>query len=170
VRVVAGSAAVTFASALRATLVRHAPALFLRLCTPTDAELGRAGEELVARALRRAGAVILARRLRTPWGELDVLARDAHGLVCVEVKTARRLPMPRPRGAPPIALAARDRPGARVDGRGEARLRRIADGLAAWRRGPARCAVWEVLVGPGRRMPEVAPRETGMEFPSSPRR
>jgi len=152
--------------ALRAALLRHAPAIFVSLCVPTDAELGQAGEELVARALRRAGAAILARRLRTPWGELDVLARDAHGLVCVEVKTARRVPMPRRRGAPPIALAARDRPGARVDGRGEARLRRIADGLARQSRSPARTEVWEVLVGPGRRVPEVARRPTGMEFPS----
>ncbi len=154
------------ATALRAGLRRHAPALFLRFCAATDAELGHAGEELVARALRRSGATILARRLRTQWGELDVLARDAHGLVCVEVKTARRVPMPRPRGAPPIALAARDRPGARVDGRGEARLQRIADGLAGRSHGPARCEVWEVLVGPGHRAPEVARRRHGMSFPS----
>jgi hypothetical protein len=116
------------------------------------------GVELVARALRRRGDAVEGRRLRTPWGELDILTRDARGLVCVEVKTARRAAGPRIRGQPPVPLAARDRPGARVDRLGEERLRRIAAGLAARRRIPARCEVWEVLVGPGRAALEIGLR------------
>ncbi|MBL8862631.1 MAG: YraN family protein [Planctomycetes bacterium] len=135
----------------RAALRRVAPRAFLALCPRAGSdELGRAGEELVARALHRAGARIEARRLRTPWGELDLLARDALGLLAVEVKTARLAPRPRPRGEPPVPLAAGRRPGARVDGRGRVRLERIARGLAARRRVPVRAEVWEVLAGPGR--------------------
>lgn len=143
-------------STARALLLRRAPGLFLRIVRDaSSAEIGLAGEELVARALRAGGARIEGRRLRTPWGELDVLARDAHGLVCVEVKSARRPPMPRIRGCAPIALAERDRPGARVDRRGLDRLARIAQALGARRRLPARPEVWEVVVGPARGRIEV---------------
>lgn len=141
---------------LRTELIRRAPRLFLWACSSAStAEIGLVGEELVARALRRRGHAIEGRRIRTPWGELDVLARDSRGLVCVEVKTARRAPMPRIRGAAPVPLADRDRPGSRVDARGLERLDRIAVGIARTRRIPARCEVWEVLVGPGRGRVEV---------------
>ncbi|MCY2960189.1 MAG: YraN family protein [Planctomycetota bacterium] len=136
---------------VRRRFLQGAPRLFLGICrAASSAELGLAGEELVARRLRRRGSAIEARRLRTPWGELDVLARDGLGLVCIEVKTARLVPRPRIRGAAPIPLAERERPGARVDGAGQRRLDRIAAGLAGRRRLPARWEVWEVLVGPGR--------------------
>jgi len=49
--------------------------------------LGARGERAAARALRRAGYRILARNLRTPEGEVDLLARHAGRLVLVEVKT-----------------------------------------------------------------------------------
>lgn len=147
------------ASGLRRAFLRCAPRAFLRVCRgASTAEIGLAGEELVATALRRRGDALEARRLRTPWGELDLLARDARGLVCVEVKTARRAPLPRIRGQAPIALAARDRPGARVDARGLERLERIAAGISARRRLPARCEVWEVVIGPGRNALEVRRR------------
>lgn len=136
---------------LRDALRAHAPRSFLVLCpAATTAEIGLVGEDLVARALHRDGARIEARRLRTPWGELDLLAHDARGLVAIEVKSARIAPRPRIRGAAPIPLAVRDRPGARVDEHGRERLERIARGIAARRGIPARAEVFEVLVGPGR--------------------
>jgi hypothetical protein len=149
---------------LRAWLLCSAPRLFARVCAPTDRELGLLGEELVARALRARGARVLERRLRTPWGELDLLARDAGGLVCVEVKAGRRVPLPRPRGAAPRPLPADDRPGARVDARGEARLAAIARGVAARAGAPARCEVWEVVLD-RRGAVTLAAREPGRSFP-----
>lgn len=141
---------------VRRALLRGAPGLFLWACPDAStSELGLAGEELVARALLSVGRVVEGRRVRTPWGELDVLARDGTGLVCIEVKTARRAPLPRIRGAAPIPVGARDRPGARVDARGHDRLQRIAEGLGRRRNLPARTEVWEVLVGPGRGRVEV---------------
>jgi len=135
----------------RTALRSHAPRLFLVLCrAATTAELGLVGEDLVARALHRGGARIEARRLRTPWGELDLLAHDERGLVAIEVKSARIAPRPRIRGQAAIPLGERDRPGARVDARGRERLGRIALGISARRGIPARAEVFEVLVGPGR--------------------
>ncbi|MBI3866405.1 MAG: YraN family protein [Planctomycetia bacterium] len=51
--------------------------------------LGDEGERLAARFLRRMGYKILARRYRTPLGELDLIARDGSCIVFVEVKTRR---------------------------------------------------------------------------------
>ncbi len=51
--------------------------------------LGGAGERAAARHLRRQGFRILARGYRTPWGEIDLIARDGDVLVFVEVKTRR---------------------------------------------------------------------------------
>ena len=51
-------------------------------------ETGAGGEEAAAEALRRSGYEILARNLRTPFGEIDLLALDDDGVLCfVEVKT-----------------------------------------------------------------------------------
>ena len=52
--------------------------------------LGKTGEDLACRELRRRGYAVLARRYRTRWGEIDVVARDGDTLVFVEVKTRRR--------------------------------------------------------------------------------
>ncbi len=52
--------------------------------------LGKQGEDLACRELRRRGYAILARRYRTRFGEIDVIARDQRSLVFVEVKTRRR--------------------------------------------------------------------------------
>ncbi|MBU22732.1 MAG: hypothetical protein CL476_06460 [Acidobacteria bacterium] len=49
-------------------------------------QLGRQGETLACRALRRLGYAILDRRYRTRFGELDIVARDRATLVFVEVK------------------------------------------------------------------------------------
>ena len=51
--------------------------------------LGRHGERLAAEHFERLGYEILARRHRTRFGELDVVAADASTLVFVEVKTRR---------------------------------------------------------------------------------
>ncbi len=51
--------------------------------------LGKQGEGLACRELRRRGYAIVARRYRTRFGELDVIARDGDTLVFVEVKTRR---------------------------------------------------------------------------------
>ena len=51
--------------------------------------LGRQGEEIAARYLQRQGMKILARNLRTPVGEIDLVARHKRLLVFIEVKTRR---------------------------------------------------------------------------------
>lgn len=51
--------------------------------------LGRWGEEQAARYLRRRGMKILARNVRTPVGEIDLIARQGKTLVFAEVKTRR---------------------------------------------------------------------------------
>ena len=49
-------------------------------------ELGILGEELAVRELGRLGYAILARRYRTPCGEIDIVADDRGTLVFVEVR------------------------------------------------------------------------------------
>ena len=44
------------------------------------------GEELACRELGRRGYAILARRYRTRFGEIDIVARDGETVVFVEVK------------------------------------------------------------------------------------
>lgn len=51
--------------------------------------LGDAGERAAATYLKKQGWQILARRYRTPLGELDLVARDGETIVFVEVKTRR---------------------------------------------------------------------------------
>lgn len=57
--------------------------------TQARLSLGKQGEEVACRELRRRGYAVLARRYRTRWGEIDIVARDADTLVFVEVKTRR---------------------------------------------------------------------------------
>ena len=49
--------------------------------------LGILGEDLACAELERRGYAILARRYRTRFGEIDIIARDAETTVFVEVKT-----------------------------------------------------------------------------------
>ena len=69
--------------------------------------LGRKGERLARRHLRRRGYRIHACNLRTPRGEVDILAEEGGCLVLVEVKTTTR------RGGatalPPLRRAQRER-------------------------------------------------------------
>ena len=52
-------------------------------------DLGLTGERLAAEHFERLGYDILARRHRTRFGELDLVAADASTIVFVEVKTRR---------------------------------------------------------------------------------
>ncbi|WP_061964386.1 YraN family protein [Demequina aurantiaca] len=52
-------------------------------------EVGRYGEDVVARVLTEQGWEVLARNWRCPDGELDIIAVDGGDLVAVEVKTRR---------------------------------------------------------------------------------
>jgi putative endonuclease len=54
--------------------------------------LGVLGEDLAARHFERLGYDVLARRHRTRFGELDLIATDGAALVFVEVKTRRAGP------------------------------------------------------------------------------
>jgi putative endonuclease len=49
-------------------------------------ELGLSGETLACAELQRRGYAILARRYRTKYGEIDIIARDGPTVVFVEVK------------------------------------------------------------------------------------
>ena len=51
--------------------------------------LGRWGEDIAARYLRKKGMKILGRNVRSPVGELDIVAQHGRTLVFVEVKTRR---------------------------------------------------------------------------------
>ncbi|MCK6446955.1 MAG: YraN family protein [Planctomycetes bacterium] len=128
---------------LRVRLVRIAPVLALRLSRTSRNDpraLAWLGECLAARELTRAGARVLARRLRLAGVEVDLVVEDALGIACVEVKTSTA----RPDGAP-----VRWRPADRVGYDRVARQRRAADELA--RRVPCRptsvrCDVVEVWI------------------------
>lgn len=90
--------------------------LHLRARVPQGADaLGRRGEREAVKALRREGYRVLARRLSTRGGEVDVLAVDGETLVLVEVKAS---------------LSATSFPRTRVDHRKRARLREAYRALA----------------------------------------
>jgi putative endonuclease len=52
-------------------------------------QLGKLGEDCACRELGRRGYVILERRYRTRFGEIDIVATDGGVLVFVEVKARR---------------------------------------------------------------------------------
>ncbi len=49
--------------------------------------LGRLGESLAGAFLKNKGYTILEKNWRTPYGEIDLVARQAEAVVFVEVKT-----------------------------------------------------------------------------------
>jgi putative endonuclease len=57
--------------------------------TKHNQRIGRWGEEAVAVYLSRRGYEIVARNARTPYGEIDLIARQRDIIVFVEVKTLR---------------------------------------------------------------------------------
>lgn len=54
-------------------------------------QAGLAAEDAVERIYRQRGARVLARRHRTPEGEIDLIVQDSRCLIFVEVKRRRRL-------------------------------------------------------------------------------
>jgi putative endonuclease len=76
-------------------------------------QLGDAGEDLAAAALKKQGYKILARNYTTPLGEIDLIARHRRELVFIEVKTRKSLRYGEPQDA--------------VSPAKQARLRRLAD-------------------------------------------
>jgi putative endonuclease len=81
----------------RASMIRHERVVpgekyastVAAVSTDLRHSLGRAGEALAAEHLERLGYAVLARNLRTRWGELDLVVYDGRALVFVEVKTRR---------------------------------------------------------------------------------
>ena len=65
--------------------------------------LGKLGEDAACRELSRRGYAVLARRFRTRYGEIDIVASDGPTLVFVEVKTRSSARF----GAPAEAVTAR---------------------------------------------------------------
>lgn len=84
-------------------------------------DVGREGEALAASYLEAAGYAIVARNVRTKLGEIDLIARDGHVLVFVEVKSRRSERFGRGVDA--------------VDARKQARLRRLAEAYLGTRSG-----------------------------------
>ncbi len=62
-------------------------------------QVGNAGEDLAAAALKKQGYKILERNYRTPLGEIDLIARHQGFLVFLEVKTRRSLHFGEPQEA-----------------------------------------------------------------------
>lgn len=91
--------------------------------------LGRAAEELVATRLRTSGWSIVARNVRLPSGEIDLIAEDGSTLVFVEVKSGRA-----------GSRLGPERPAHAVDHRKQLKLRRLAREWLAERRGPSAVA------------------------------
>jgi putative endonuclease len=87
---------------------------------------GRRAEQLIAERLASAGWRLVARNVRLPSGELDIVALDGRTLVFVEVKAGR-------------VGAARgpERPAHNVGRRKQLKLRRLAREWIAERRGPS---------------------------------
>ncbi len=130
---------------VRRLVARLSPAIFVRIFTPTDPELGALGEEIAARHLRARGLAILGRRVASPLGEIDVLARDGRTTVCVEVKSGRVAPKLRRKGQP-RELDLRWRPGLRFDRERLTRLERCARAVEARWSSPTRVDLVEVLL------------------------
>ncbi len=98
--------------------------------------LGREAEEAAAAFLARAGLRVVARNVRLPEGELDIVCRDRDVWVFVEVKCRQ----------------ARwgDAPGAAVSWWKQRRLIRLAQHYLKWRAQPdARCRFDVVAVTVG---------------------
>ncbi len=52
-------------------------------------ELGKRGEELALRTLKRLGYTCIARNYRCALGEVDLIAKDGDTLVFIETKTRK---------------------------------------------------------------------------------
>lgn len=92
--------------------------------------LGLAGEHLAERELSRHGLRVVARNVRTRFGEIDLVCRDRAGYAFIEVKTRR---------AGSFVAAAEA-----VDARKAARLAALAQSWLAHR--GERNAIWRIVV------------------------
>jgi Holliday junction resolvase-like predicted endonuclease len=106
-----------------------------------------AGERCAERALRARGWRFLARRLKTRWGELDLLFEDAGIRIVVEVKTGR--------------VGPRFRPGMHLGRESLSRLWQAAGGLSRGR--PHRVDLLEVCLVPSGRVTLV--HHAGLRMP-----
>lgn len=63
----------------------------MQKATTTSFHRGMQGEAVALAFLNLHGYHILAKRYRTPYGEIDIIARHENMIVCVEVKTRSSL-------------------------------------------------------------------------------
>jgi len=56
---------------------------------PTDLKLGLEGERLAEDFLKKQGYKILTRNFRTPFGQIDIIAREKKTICFIEVKSRR---------------------------------------------------------------------------------
>ncbi len=66
----------------------------LRRTPPRSEARGAHGEDLAVRHLQASGIEVLARNVRTRLAQIDLLCREGHTLVVVEVKTRSQHPAP----------------------------------------------------------------------------
>jgi putative endonuclease len=66
-------------------------------------DTGRLGENLARQHLSQAGYTIIAQNVRTPYGEIDLIARQGDIWIFVEVKTRRSKSL----GPPEISMTQR---------------------------------------------------------------
>ncbi len=79
------------------TAVKRQPSHFtnetreaLPISTSHTKRFGQKGEEIAARYLTEKGYVLIARNFRSPFGEVDIIAKDKDTIVFVEVRTCSK--------------------------------------------------------------------------------
>ena len=107
--------------------------------------VGRWGEEQATRYLQENGLEILARNERTPYGEIDIVARQADVVVFVEVKARTSHKM----GLPETAVTPRK----------QAHMRASAEHYAA----AHQIDHWQIDVIAVERFPDTPPKITRFE-------
>lgn len=64
-----------------------------------EREIGRIGEELVARWLKSKGYIIVRQNFRSDYGEIDIVAENPKTIAFVEVKTRKENSLTAPKDA-----------------------------------------------------------------------
>jgi len=65
--------------------------------------VGRKGESIAAEYLEKQGYIVLERNFRTPYGEIDLICKQANVIIFVEVKSRTN----RSLGPPEISITSR---------------------------------------------------------------